>query len=401
MITRQKNLDEIKPYINNDKIKILTGIRRSGKSVFLNQIQDVLKSEYGVSNENIISLNFESYDNQKLAQNPDDFYQYLKNRVSKIKGKVYFFFDEIQIAKDWQKIVNSLRVDFDSDIYITGSNASILSGELATLLSGRYVKFDIYPFSFSEFKQYSNIENDAAALQQYLNFGGMPSADIDDLDPEKTIKELSDIYDSIILRDVSLRGGTIDQNKLRVISQILMDSVHSEINLTNLRNRLNNAGYNISSEKIRQYVDLFKQAYMFYEINEVDIRGSQRLRTDSKFYVNDVGIMNSQINPSLKRTNLGTRLENVVFIELLRKDFDVHFTKINGKEIDFVADKKGQRSYFQVTYTMPENSQREIDNLLNIRDNYPKTLLVGIDNGRLVYEKGIDVKLVSDWLLED
>jgi predicted AAA+ superfamily ATPase len=403
LLKRTKYLNKIIANLNNEFIKVITGVRRSGKSVLLMQTKELILEQENVTEDNIIYLNFESFANSVYYHDKNALYQYLTEHA--LEGqKNYFIFDEIQLVDDWQIIVNSLRVDFDADIYLTGSNASILSGELATLLSGRYIKIDMMPLSFKEYLEMQNldeVQQRDAAYRLYGDFryiGGMPSVvNIDDTEFEK-INDLSDIYDSILLRDVSSRANDKNTVIIRTIALLLMDSISSEVNVTKLNNRLNHAGFNLNATSIRNYLDLLEQAYLFYKVGEVNIRGSQRLRTNDKYYMVDNGLWNSQIDN--RNTNLGNQLENIVLLELLRRGYDVKYGKIDDKEIDFVAAKRGKREYFQVALEMPQNSNREIDNLLEIQDNYPKTLITGNDLGVRDIQ-GVAVTPIYEWLLEN
>ncbi|QBO36129.1 ATP-binding protein [Periweissella cryptocerci] len=400
MIARERYMKVVKPLIGNEFIKIITGVRRSGKSVLLEQIREVIKTEY--DNPNVIYLNFESFTNRKYLNNPDLFYGFLAENSAK-NEKTYYFFDEIQLVQEWEAIINSLRVDFDADIYVTGSNASILSGEMATLLSGRYVQIEVYPFSFKEYVELKKIEiHDQTAINQafadYMYLGGMPSVVGQTAPDDSKLQELSSIYDSILLRDISLRIPKGNQEILDTLALLLMDSITSEVNLNKIKNRLKDVGFNINSETLKNYMAKMDQAYLFYTVEHANIRGSERLRANSKYYTVDNGLWHSQIES--QGTNLGNQLENLVFIELKRRGYKVKFGEINGKEIDFVASKNGNKEYYQVTYEIPRDSNREIENLLEIPDNYLKTLIVGVDNGTRSVE-GVNVLPIKEWLLSE
>ncbi|MDR0898924.1 MAG: ATP-binding protein [Lactobacillaceae bacterium] len=400
MIIRESYLEQIRPYIDKEAVKIITGVRRTGKSVLLTQIRDEILSR--VEKEQIVYINFESLMYSELRDDENAFYAYLRERFVDGK-KMYFFFDEIQLAKNWERVVNSLRVDLDSDIYITGSNSSILSGELATLLSGRYKQFEILPFSFKEFIEANpkyTVEKRERALDEYLNFGGMPIlSDYYEEDDQIKLDRLSDIYDSIILRDVVQRLDNPNQTTIEKTALVLMDSISSPTSVSGLVKKFpqfkNDKG--ISNERFSLYLNSFRQAYIFYELESENIRGGQRIRSETKFYVVDNGLWSSQVN-GLK-TNLGPKLENVVFLELKRRGYKLYIGHVNDNEIDFVAERNGNKEYFQVAYRLPKDSNREVGNLEIINDNYPKTLLVYEFDGVSEID-GINIKAVSDWLLE-
>ena len=400
MIKRERYLKFLTDAIDNEFIKVITGVRRSGKSVLLMQVQDELRNRC-ISADQIVSMNFESFRNAVYLNNPEKLYEDLMARQN--GKKLYFFFDEVQLVDRWQAVINSLRVDLPSDIYITGSNASILSGELATLLSGRYVQVDVYPFSFAEFITLKEIDatNKQQVKQAYLEyreFGGMPSV----LDAQVTVDNrydyLSTLYDSIMLRDVSQRSGEGNQQLLKMLTMVMLGSISSEVNVTKLVNRLKAAGYSITSTRFREYVGLLEQAYLFYKIPQVNIRGSQRLRANDKYYVVDNGLWHSQVGEVL--TNVGSQLENIVCLELLRRGYDVKFGSIDGKEVDFVAEKRGERQYIQVTQQMPENSNREIQNLIDVPGGYTKLLITGEEMTDRRIE-GIPVVPIYEWLLTE
>lgn len=300
-------------------------------------------------------------------------------------------------------MINSLRVDFDCDIYLTGSNASILSGELATLLSGRYIQIKVFPFSFSEYLQTKQLtKNETAskmekALNDYLIYGAMPSVVNTRVDTNQQLKFLSDIFDSIMLRDVSIRSSAKQVSLLRLIALYLYDSTSSEISVTKLQKRIQGAGFSVSTTLLREYFTLIESAFLFYKVEQTQLRGKQRLRAGAKYYSVDNGLWQSQVEDD--QSNLGNRLEAVVAIELLRRGYDLKYGNVDQAEIDFVAIKNGKKEYFQVAYRLPENSEWEIENLLKIEDNHKKTLILGIDEG-ISNIKGVTITPAANWLLE-
>ena len=311
--------------------------------------------------------------------------------------KTYFLFDEIQEVENWQRVVNGLRVAYDSDIYITGSNATMLSGELATLLSGRYVEIKIMPLSFIEFCEFKNYQDDSRYLryyQEYLEIGSFPSVAL--LQNESlTENVLEGIFDSIILKDVSLRGGIKDTALLLRIVRYLMDQIGHPVSAGSIANTLSSSGRKTSNETVDKYLNLLEDSFIFYKADRYDIRGKERLKTLSKYYVVDLGLRNVVLGRN--RGNFGSQLENIVFLELIRRGFEVSVGKLDDKEIDFVCRNPHETLYVQVAYELPQNSKRETDNLLRIPDNYRKILITGnpMDSGVV---EGIEILSVIDFL---
>ncbi|TDW25097.1 hypothetical protein EDD63_10638 [Breznakia blatticola] len=400
MIKRPIYLNWLIQSKDNEFVKVITGVRRSGKSVLLSLYKDFL-IETGINTKNIIYLNFEHPDNFKFNDSTL-LYEYLQEAVSNRKGKIYFMFDEIQEVHNWQKLVNGLRVAFDSDIYITGSNANLLSGELATYLAGRYIELQVYPFSFKEFKQYHDILNQNSAIDidhlfnEYLEWGGF--AMLQSIQ-DKTIKSdiLDGIYTSIILKDVAARDQIREISLLERLVNYLLDVIGSKVSIKKIADTLNSEGLKTSSNIIDKYIKLLKDSFVFYEAQRYDIRGKQRLKTQAKYYIVDTGLRNN----SLKRVgNLGSQLENIIYIELKRRGYEVFVGKLDDSEVDFVCFKDGLVEYYQVAYQLPQNDTREQKSLLHIADNYKKTIITlnRMDTGIV---DGIPVIHAIDWLLNN
>ncbi|HHX07671.1 MAG TPA: ATP-binding protein, partial [Erysipelothrix sp.] len=292
MLKRDKYLEKLILYKDTEFIKVITGVRRSGKSTLLLLFRNHLKSE-GINN--ILFLNFEHPDTFKI-QDYESLYEYIKSNVSK-EEKVYFLFDEIQEVKEWQKLVNGLRIAYDCDIYITGSNATLLSGELATYLTGRYVEIKVLPFTFSEIIEFKELDTDKEiqlAFNEYLKFGGFPT--IVKLDDDLLKQEvLRGIYNSVILKDVSLRSNIEDVDMLLRISLFLMDNIGNPISVNNVSNYIRNQGYTTSHERVDTYLKLLEEAFVFYKAQRYDIRGKERLKTLGKYYVVDLGLRNTML----------------------------------------------------------------------------------------------------------
>jgi len=399
VIIRNQYLDRLIKERDNELIKIITGLRRSGKTYLLMMYKNYLLSN-GVSENQIVYINFESFSNEHLLDNTE-----LYNYVIKLydKKKLYLLFDEVQLVNEWQKVVNSFRIDIEADIYITGSNASILSGELATLIAGRYTEINVFPLSFKEFINFRKVNIDDKVLVnkefiEYFEFGGMPVT-LGLKDEVSKYDYLSSVYDSIILRDISSReGGAKNTDTFRKIALFLMDSISSEISINKLENRLKDNKIGVGRATLNNYLKLMEEAFIFYNVKKYDIKGSNQFGTNGKYYISDIGLWNSQIKKT--KSDLGNKLENLVFIELMRRKYDIQVGSINSKEIDFVATRNNERKYIQVAYEIPKKSEREFANLLDIKDNYEK-ILITYSNSEDNEYKGIKIINIIDWLLED
>ena len=349
MIQRERYIDKIKPFIGKDIIKVLTGIRRSGKSVMLRLIQDEIRSQ-GIADTQFISFNFESLENAEFCT-ADSLYQELKKRISSVQGKVYLFLDEIQEVEQWEKCINSVRVDFDCDIYITGSNAKLLSGELATYLGGRYVEFVIFPFSFEEYLV--NLRYDKDASMQYLR----------------------DIYNSVLLKDVVQRNNIRDVELLERMILYLLDNVGHSFSARSISNYLKQENRKVSAETILNYIKACCDAYLFIQLRREDLQGKKILSVNEKYYSVDHGLRESILGTNAR--NIDQILENIVCMELLRRGYTVTIGKNGEKEIDFVAKKNKDKLYIQVAYLLAGSGtiEREFGIYDSIRDHYPKYVL--------------------------
>jgi hypothetical protein len=377
MIHREQYMRQIRPFMNSDVIKVLTGFRRSGKSVMLELIQEELHTQ-GVHDTQVMSFNFESFANVKLLT-AAALYEELTHRIAQTEGKVYLFFDEIQEVSDWERCVSSCRVDFDCDIYITGSNAKLLSGELATRLGGRYVEFVIYPFSFAEYIVSRTAHGDtidtAAAFRTYIECGGMPFLTnfIDVREPAR--QYLRDIYSSVVLKDIIKRNNIRDVDLLERIITYIMANVGHTFSARSITNYLKNEQRKAAPETILNYVRAACDAYLFYKLSREDIVGKKILSVNEKYYIVDHGLREAIFGGNTR--DIDQLLENIVCMELLRRGWHVTVGKSDIREIDFIATKEGSRIYIQVTYLLAteETIDREFEPLENIRDNYPKYVL--------------------------
>lgn len=396
MFERPEYLNQLIKFKDTDFIKVITGVRRSGKSVLLMLFQEHLIKE-GIPDDHIIYMNFESFEYQTITKE-EKFREKLNELLPKDTKKIYLLFDEIQVVEGWQRVINGIRVSFDSDIVITGSNANMLSGELATLLSGRYIEIPIYPFSFQEFLNVKGIELNSRkvdiAYDEYEKYGGFPSVTI----AEESIKDtiLSGIFDTIVLNDVALRSGIKDPTALKSIISFLADNVGQLVNTSKIVNTLKNEGIETTNHTVNRYLDLLESGYLFYRTKQYDIRGREYLRTNGKYFIVDTGLRRNTVGR--KDGNYSNRLENIVYIELLRRGYTVDVGKLDTKEIDFVARRLDETLYVQVTYELPNNSH-ETDNLLHIKDNYKKIVVTGKYHD-IEQIDGIPIVYIADWLLE-
>lgn len=362
MIKRELYMERIRPFIGKDIVKVITGLRRSGKSVML----DLLREEIGDPKHSIY-LNFESKKNTKYT-NPDTLYNYVINTVGDSKDKWHLFFDEIQEVAAWEKVINSFRVDFDADIYITGSNARLLSGELATLLSGRYVQFVIYPFSYSEFL----LQNEDRSFTDYLRLGGMPFLANITGDEQAMNLYLEDVYNSVILKDVVKRNNIRDVDLLERIITYVLANIGQTFSATSIAKYFKNEQRKVSTDTVLNYIKACEDAYLFYRLKRQDIKGKKILEVAEKYYVVDHGLREAVYGKHME--DIGQVLENIVCMELLRRGYTVTVGMIDNEEIDFIGMKNNEPIYIQVAYVMPDRKtqEREFGNLLKIRDNYPK-----------------------------
>ena len=400
MIKRETYMSRIRPFIGNDLVKVLTGIRRSGKSVMLDLIKEELCAS-GVDSSRFISINFENMSNSHLC-NAVALHDEIIRRAAEIKGKAYLFFDEIQEVDAWEKCINSLRVELDCDIYITGSNARLLSGELATYLAGRYVEFVIYPFSFAEFIElYRSIYPDTDTRQcfnRYLTAGGMPY--LSNLRYEETAcrQYLRDLFNSVELKDIVKRNNIRDVDMLERIITYVTSNIGTTFSSTSISRYLKSEGRSISPETVLSYIKACTDAFLFYQVKRQDLQGKKILSVNEKYYVADHGIREAVFGGNMKDINLV--LENIVYMELLRRGYTVTVGKAGDREIDFVCEDQGNKLYIQVAYLLAseETIEREFGVYDRIRDNFPKYVVTldEIDMSR----NGIKHRNIRDFLVE-
>lgn len=377
MIIREAYISQIVPLIDKNLIKVLTGVRRSGKTVLLSQIQDYLLKN-GRSKSQIVNISLESKKNKKFKDG-DVLYEYLISACEKLNAKAYIFLDEIQVVSGWEEVVSSLLVDIDCDIYITGSNSKLLSGELATLIAGRYIQIHVYPFTLSEAKQMleqnGKFKSDEVLFQDYLKYGGLPMRfSLEEISLEAY---LSDTYDAIVVKDIIQRNNIKDTNLLNMILAFLMDNIANPFSARSIVAALKQEGINTTVETVIAYIDYIKKAMVVYSAQRYDIKGKKLLTTNEKYYTVDLGLRNCV--KASGEIDYNKLYENIVYLELLYRGYDVKVGKTDDYEIDFVAYKGSDTLYVQVCYLLAstETVEREFGNLERIKDNYPKYVISG------------------------
>ena len=374
MIKRETYMSRIRPFIGNDLIKVMTGIRRSGKSVMLELVKEEL-TESGIPAGQFISINFEDMRNSRLLT-ASALHEEILKRAKDIEGKAYLFFDEIQEVADWERCINSLRVSLDCDIYITGSNARLLSGELATYLGGRYVEFVIYPFSFSEFLELFHTVDPNATIQQsfqkYLLSGGMPYLANLRYAEEPSQQYLTDVFNSVQLKDIVKRNKVRDVDLLERIIAYAMANVGTAFSATSLVKFLKSEQRTVAAETVQNYIKYCCDAYLLYQVKREDLQGKQILSSNEKYYIADHGIREAVFGGNMRDVNL--ILENIVHMELLRRGYKVTVGRFGDREIDFVCHRRREKLYVQVAYLLAteDTVMREFGVYDLIRDNFPK-----------------------------
>lgn len=399
MIKRELYMSRIRPFIGLELIKVMTGIRRCGKSVMLELIKQEL-TESGISPSQFISINFEDMSYSHL-QTAEALHEEIIKRAAEINGKVYLFFDEIQEVRDWEKCINSFRVALNCDIYITGSNAKLLSGELASHLAGRYVEFVIYPFSFAEFLElYRPTAPDEPiqkCFQSYLLSGGMPYLANLRYANAPSKQYLQDLFNSVQLKDIVKRNKIRDVDLLERIISYVLANVGTSFSATSLAKFLKSEKRTVAPETILNYIRYCCDAYLFYQVKREDLQGKQILASNEKYYIADHGIREAVFGGNTKDINL--ILENVLYLELLRRGYEVTVGRTGDKEIDFVCNKRDEKLYVQVAYLLAteETVARELGVYDKIRDHFPK-YVVSLDEFDMS-RNGIKHKNIRDFLM--
>ncbi len=401
MIKRETYMKRIRPFMGKELVKVLTGIRRSGKSVMLDLIKEELLAS-GADGSQFITINFENMSNAHLCT-AAALHEEIIRRASEIKGKVYLFFDEIQEVEAWEKCINSFRVELDCDIYITGSDAKLLSGDLATYLAGRYVEFVIYPFSFAEFIElYRTVSPDSdirECFNAYLTAGGMPY--LSNLRYEETASRqyLRDLFNSVELKDIIKRNNIRDVDMLERIIAYMTCNIGATFSSTAISKYLKNEGRSVSPETVLNYIKACTDAFLFYQVKRQDLQGKKILTVNEKYYVADHGIREAVFGGNRRDINLV--LENIVYLELIRRGYTVTVGRLGDREIDFVCEERGNKLYVQVAYLLAseETIQREFGVYGRVRDNFPK-YVVTLDELDMSRD-GIKHRNIRDFLLEE
>ena len=396
-ILREEYFERLRNLKHKKLIKIVTGIRRCGKSTVLDMFKEELLSN-GVEENQIIFINFEDYENKSL-RNPESLYNYIKQRLTSKMN--YIFLDEIQRVEDFPEVVDSLYIKDNVDLYLTGSNSSLLSSEIATLISGRYVEIKMLPFSFKEFVKATNqTENLSSAYRQYVETSSFPYVLELLQTPQEITAYLEGIYNTILVKDIIDRKKIADSNVLKSVTQFLFDNIGSELSSKKIADTLTSNGRKSDSKTIEKYVTSLEESFIVYRANRYNIKGKEYLKSLEKYYVADIGLRNFMLGK--KSMDIGHILENVIYLELIRRGYSVYIGKIDDMEIDFVAQNQHGNTYIQVAATVRDENtlKRELRSLQAVKDNYPKMLLTLDDDPEADYD-GIIRKNALDWLMEE
>ena len=401
MINRPIYLNKLISFKDHESIKVITGIRRCGKSSILTLFAEHLKST-GVDNNNILQINFEDlqYGNMTYLE----LNNFIKNKLASTQGKLYILLDEIQKINKWELTVNSLRLDNRTDIYITGSNAYMLSSQLSTYLSGRYVEIKMQPLSFKEFLDFypNNDINIEAKFNAYLKYGGMPGLTVFNFNESQIIQTLDGIFSTVLTKDIIEQADVRDPALIKKITKFLADNIGNNISINKIKNTLvsqNAISKGIKAGTIDNYIMLLENAFVFYNVNRYDIKGKEYLKTQGKYYMVDTGLRNYFIG--FRGEDRGHLIENVVYLELLHRGYNVSIGKINNNEVDFIATKFNEKLYIQVTDSLLEDSTRvrEFTSLKAINDNFEKIILTLDSLFVNTNDEGIKVLNLIDWLV--
>ena len=400
MIYRPSYVDKIMAYVDTPFVKILTGVRRCGKSTILKMIMSKLR-ECGIPESRIVSYCFDSMEFEDMTAK--QMYSELKSRVSP-EGKTYFFLDEMQEIKDWEKVVNSLSSDYDVDLYITGSNSRMMSSEISTYLTGRYVSFRIYTLSFAEYltfkEQYDAVGDPRQELANYIRLGGFPATHLQNYTQDEVYTIVRDIYNSTIFSDIVRRNQVRKIDQLERVVKYTFNNVGNTFSAKSISDYLKAEHRALDNETVYSYLEKLEKAYLLHRCSRYDLQGKEILKTQEKFYLADTSLRYSVLG--YNADSVATSLENVVYLELCRRGYAVNIGKTSDGEIDFVATRQNQKVYVQVTQQIAseKTERREYERLLEIRDNYPKYVLRTDEFAGGNYE-GIKTMHVADFLLSD
>lgn len=396
MIDRPNYINELIKFKDKDLIKIITGIRRCGKSTLMNLFKEYLLQS-GIDSSQIISINLEDL-KYNFIQNYMDLYNYITENLLEDK-KNYIFIDEIQIIPEFQKVADSLYLNKNIDLYITGSNAKLLSSELSTLLTGRYVEIKMLPLSFKEFISSKDITDLETLYNEYISLGSFPYTT--QLEEDEISRYLGTLFNDVIIKDVMIRKGITDESMLKSVATFALDNIGNLLSSNNIANTITSDGRSINVRTVEKYLEGFIESFFLYKASRYDVKGKQYLKTGEKYYVSDLGLRYFMLGRKLG--DRGHILENIVYLELLRRGYDVYIGKVDDYEVDFVALNSEGRIYIQVCETLRDNENktltRELNSLERIPDNYTKIILT-MDKMPLSNENGIIVKNALDWLLD-
>lgn len=399
MIDRPLYMDKIMAYTDTPFVKILTGVRRCGKSTILKMIMERLKTERHIPDERIISCRYDSMEYVDLTAK--DMYDQLKSRLS-TEGKTYLFLDEVQEIEGWERVVNSLASDFDVDLYVTGSNSRMMSSEIATYLTGRYISFRIFTLSFGEYlmfkRQYAPVGDAKTELANYVRLGGFPATHLQAYSQEEVYTIVRDIYNSTIFSDIVRRSQIRKIDQLERIVKYTFDNVGNTFSAKSIADYLKSEHRSLDNETVYNYLEKLEKAYLLHRCIRYDLQGRELLKTQEKFYLADVALRYSVLG--YDADSVAASLENIVYLELCRRGYTVNVGKTDGGEIDFVAERQNERLYVQVTQEIrsEKTAKREYERLLEIRDNYPKYVLTTDAFAGGNYQ-GIRTMHIADFLL--
>ncbi|MCI6820396.1 MAG: ATP-binding protein [Clostridiales bacterium] len=399
MISRPIYTDKIMAYTDTPFVKVLTGVRRCGKSTILKMIMEKLQNERSVPKEQIVSMRFDSmeYDDMNAKQ----MFETVKAKLCD-GGRNYFFFDEVQEIDGWEKVVNSLASDYDVDIYVTGSNSRMMSSEIATYLTGRYISFRIFPLSFEEYltfrKEYTELKDVHTELADYIRLGGFPATHLRAYSQDEVYTIVRDIYNSTIFSDIVRRNQIRKVDQLERVVKYTFSNVGNTFSAKSISDYLKSEHRKIDNETVYSYLEKLEKAYLLHRCSRYDLQGKEILKTQEKFYLADTSLRYSVLG--YDQDSVASSLENVVYLELCRRGYDVNIGKTSDGEIDFIAQRQGEKIYVQVTQEIrsEKTERREYDRLLEIRDNYPKYVLRTDEFAGGNY-KGIKSMHVADFLL--
>ncbi len=396
MIKRPDYINEISKFIDTPIVKILAGVRRSGKSTIFEMMREELLTR-GIKSDCIISKKYNEIENEDMTAK--EMYDDLKSEIQD-KGRCYLFLDEIQEVKGWEKAINSIFESCDVDIYITGSNSKLMSSEISTYLSGRYVQIPVYTLSFKEYITFKGLENSDInnAFEEYLQYGGFPIIGISSFDTKSAYQVVEGIYAAVITRDISKRHKIRDMELFDRVVKYIIENLGKTFSANSIVSFLKSENRRLSVESVYNYLKWLTEAFIIYPCHRYDMQGKSVLKTHEKYYLSDISIKYSKMGFNTKM--IASMLENIVFLELKRRGYDVYVGKNNTKEIDFVATRLDEKIYIQVCRSIPEDDDREIANLLEVRDHYHK-YLVTMDKLAKGNENGVEIINIASFLLKE